>query len=118
MRLERIWAQQEKDRQVAEALAKFAAMQTGLKSEKTERPCGKEDQAGDGVTNSTDNKADMVTKKIVPVDMENKTHSGRKKQATRSSRPSWSDGAARPPIKAKATAKMGSTAQHRHIKAN
>lgn len=34
MRLERIWAQQEKDRQVAEALANFAAMQTGLKSAK------------------------------------------------------------------------------------
>ena len=32
MRLERIWAQQEKDKQVAEALAKFAAMQTDLKS--------------------------------------------------------------------------------------
>ena len=31
MRLERIHAQQEKDRQVAEALAKFAAMQTGLR---------------------------------------------------------------------------------------
>lgn len=31
MRLERIWAQQEKDRQVAEALAKFAAMQLGLR---------------------------------------------------------------------------------------
>lgn len=30
MRLERIWAQQEKDRLVAEALAKFAAMQTVL----------------------------------------------------------------------------------------
>lgn len=34
MRMERIWAQQEKDRQVAEALAKFAAMQTGLKNDK------------------------------------------------------------------------------------
>ena len=34
MRLERIWAQQEKDRQVAEALAKFAAMQTELKTDK------------------------------------------------------------------------------------
>jgi hypothetical protein len=32
MRLERIRAQQEKDRQVAEALANFAAMQTGLKA--------------------------------------------------------------------------------------
>ena len=33
MRLERIWAQEEKDRQIAEALAKFAAMQTELKSD-------------------------------------------------------------------------------------
>ncbi len=30
MRLERIWAQEEKDRQVAEALAKFETMQIGL----------------------------------------------------------------------------------------
>lgn len=34
MRLERIWAQQEKDRQVAEALANFATMQTGLRGVK------------------------------------------------------------------------------------
>lgn len=38
MRLERIWAQQEKDRQVAEALAKFAAMQTELKSDIEKQP--------------------------------------------------------------------------------
>lgn len=37
MRLERIRAQEEKDRQVAEALAKFAAMQTGLKGDKIKR---------------------------------------------------------------------------------
>ena len=37
MRLERIWAQQAKDKQVADALAMFAAMQTGLNSEKAER---------------------------------------------------------------------------------
>lgn len=37
MRLERIRAQEEKDRQVAEALAKFATMQTGLKGDKIKR---------------------------------------------------------------------------------
>ena len=37
MRLERIWAQQEKDRQIAEALAKFAAMKTELKSDGVEK---------------------------------------------------------------------------------
>lgn len=35
--MERIWAQQEKDRQVAEALAKFAAMQTELKNDRVEK---------------------------------------------------------------------------------
>lgn len=37
MRLERIWAQKEKDRQVAEALANFAAMQTELKTDRVEK---------------------------------------------------------------------------------
>lgn len=40
MRLERIWAQQAKDKQVADALAMFAAMQTGLHSEKAEKKAG------------------------------------------------------------------------------
>ena len=32
MRLERIWARQEKDKQIAEALAKFATMQINMKT--------------------------------------------------------------------------------------
>lgn len=40
MRLERIWAQQEKDRQVADALAKFADMQDGWKGDKAEKGRG------------------------------------------------------------------------------
>ena len=54
MRLERIRAQQEKDRQVAEALAKFTAMQTGLKSEKATEPRreGTENRSSDGIQSS------------------------------------------------------------------
>lgn len=56
MRLERIWAQQEKDRQVAEALAKFAAMQTGLKSEKAGKTAVN--------TSSGEGKQEDVTKRV------------------------------------------------------
>lgn len=65
MRLERIRAQQEKDKQVAEALAKFAAMQTELRNDR-------------GKTKSTGEKPVAVVPKkssqIVPVKLQGRAN--------------------------------------------
>lgn len=63
MRLERIWAQQAKDKQVADALAVFAAMQTGLNSEKAEKKVGP--SKTEGKTEGKTSVAGLNSKKVV-----------------------------------------------------
>ncbi len=125
MRLERIWAQQEKDRQVAEALAKFAAMQSGLKkSEKVEKAAAKQSQ--EEMQEKDEHEKAAEKKKAMSNELRNrgtKMVTGRiegKKQAVQPAPKSMEKAGRRPPVgkKAKAAFKTGSLPQNKPVKAN